>query len=278
MIRLAIESSIGVPRKMIRSFSSRLNMSKYRSPLIEGYCSRTSVRAGGTLAFHVSTNPPSAFAIDVYRLGYYRGLGGRHVARLGPFPGKSQPTPPVGGMRLRECRWEPCTEFAVPKDWVSGVYLGRMTTHPTDKRAYWQSYIVFVVRDDRKADILFQCSDNTWQAYNRWPTNFSLYTHPKGVQGPWADVSFDRPYGREAQYTGVVNDPLTFGSGEFLPLEFPLAYWLEQQGYDVTYCCNSDMITADRGLKCKVFLSVGHDEYWDIRQFRRGRGRSKSRS
>jgi hypothetical protein len=80
-------------------------------------------------------------------------------------------------------------------------------------------------------------------------------------------VSFDRPYGRESQFNAIVNDPLTMGSGEFLPFEFPLAYWLEQQGYDVAYCSNSDMLTPDRGLKCKSFLSVGHDEYWDIRQF-----------
>jgi hypothetical protein len=146
------------------------------------------------------------------------------------------------------------------------VYLGRLTT--LGEGPYWQSYVIFIVRDQRPADILFQCSDNTWQAYNRWPSHYSVYTHPKGVQGPWADVSFDRPYAREAQFDGVVNDPLTVGSGEFLPLEFPLAYWLEQHGYDVSYCSNSDMLSPDRGLKCKAFLSVGHDEYWDIRQFR----------
>jgi hypothetical protein len=50
---------------------------------------------------------------------------------------------------------------------------------------YWQSYVVFIVTDDRPADILFQCSDNTWQAYNRWPDNYSLYTDPKGNQGSW---------------------------------------------------------------------------------------------
>ena len=49
--------------------------------------------------------------------------------------------------------------------------------------------------------------------------------------------------------------------------EFPLAYWLEQQGYDVSYCSNSDMITPESGLKCKAFISAGHDEYWDIRQY-----------
>jgi hypothetical protein len=144
-----------------------------------------------------------------------------------------------------------------------------LTTIPeSDQEPYWQSYVIFVVVDDRPCDVLFQCSDNTWQAYNTWPSKYSVYTHPKGNQGPWADVSFDRPYGREAQFDSVVNDPLTQGSGEYLPLEFPLAFWLEQHGYDVSYCCNSDMLTPDRGLKAKAFISVGHDEYWDIRQFR----------
>src|SRR5215211_4056441 len=43
---------------------------KYRCPWIEGYCSHTSVRAGETVEFKVSTNPPSEFTLDVYRLGY----------------------------------------------------------------------------------------------------------------------------------------------------------------------------------------------------------------
>ncbi|MCC7333975.1 MAG: hypothetical protein IT422_02695 [Pirellulaceae bacterium] len=30
---------------------------------------------------------------------------------------------------------------------------------------------------------------------------------------------------------------------------------------------SSDLLAPDRGLKCKAFLSVGHDEYWDIRQY-----------
>ena len=36
---------------------------------------------------------------------------------------------------------------------------------------------------------------------------------------------------------------------------------------DVSYCSNSDLISPDRALECKSFISVGHDEYWDIRQF-----------
>ena len=245
----------------------RADAEEYRSPWIEGYCSRQSVAAGDTLDIMVSTNPSQPFQIEIFRLGYYGGCGARLMQVFGPLEGKVQPTPVPGEKDLHECQWEPSARVTIPDHWLSGVYLGRLTTLPGPDRPYWQSYVVFIVRDQRPADILFQCSDNTWQAYNRWPNKYSIYTHPKGGQGPWADVSFDRPYGRESQFVGVVNDPLTFGSGEFLPLEFPLAYWLEQHGYDVTYCSNSDMLTPDRGLKCKVFISVGHDEYWDIRQY-----------
>lgn len=241
----------------------------FRSPWVEGYCSKQSVLAGESIKIMVSTSPPRPVEIEIFRMGYYGGRGARLMTKLGPFQTETEPTPLAGPKNLHECHWEATTRLMIPGDWPSGVYLGRLTTVvDPDVEPYWQSYVVFIVRDARPADILFQCSDNTWQAYNRWPDNYSLYTHPKGTEGPWADVSFDRPYGREAQYTGVVNDPLTFGSGEFLPLEFPLAFWLEQHGYDVAYCSNSDLLTPDRGLKCKAFISVGHDEYWDIRQFR----------
>ena len=240
----------------------------FRAPLIEGYCSRQSVEAGDSIDIMVSTNPPRSFDVEFFRMGYYGGRGARLMKRVGPFQGTTQPTPEPGAKALHECKWKPSFNLSIPEDWLSGVYLGRLTTKPIEDEAYWQSYVVFIVRDNRPVDVLFQCSDNTWQAYNRWPNNFSIYTHPKGNQGPWADVSFDRPYGREAQFTSVVNDPLTFGSGEFLPFEFPMAYWLEQHGYNVAYCSNSDMLTPDRGLKSKVFVSIGHDEYWDIRQFR----------
>ena len=246
----------------------RVDSGQFRSPWIEGYCSKQSVKAGETIDIMVSTKPARNFKLEIFRMGYYAGRGARLMKTLESIEGATQPTPAIGEKHLHECKWQASHQLTIPDDWISGVYLGRMTTIPQDREAYWQSYVIFIVKDDRPADILFQCSDNTWQAYNTWPDNYSIYTHPKGNQGPWADVSFDRPYGREAQFTGVVNDPLTVGSGEFLPFEFPLAYWLEQHGYDVSYCSNSDMLAPDRGLMCRAFISVGHDEYWDLRQFR----------
>jgi len=236
---------------------------KYRSPWVEGYVSKTSVRPGESITIHVSTNPPSPFVIEFYRLGYYQGHGGRFMMKTGPIKGSVQPDPPIGPMRLRECAWAPSTTITIPADWTSGVYLGKLTAD----REGLQSYVVFVVRDDRKADFLFQVSDTTWNAYNRWPSQFSLYDDGKKewYWGPNVRTSFDRPYGK---YCQVVDAPLSVGSGEFLLWEFPLAYWMEQQGYDLTYISNLDTHADVEGLRrAKGWLSVGHDEYWSLSMF-----------
>lgn len=239
-----------------------------RSAVIEGYCSKQSVAAGEKIEIMVSTEPAADFRIEIFRTGYYGGRGARRMKVLGPLHGEPQTVPKPDARTMHECRWKASAVLTVPENWPSGVYVGRLTTLPTEgAQPYWQSYVIFIVRDERPADVLFQCSDNTWQAYNGWPYKSSLYTHPKG-NGPWADVSFDRPYGREAQFSAIVNDPLTVGSGGYFCFEFPLAFWLEQHGFDVSYCSNADMLAPGRMGKCKAFISVGHDEYWDIRQFK----------
>ena len=113
----------------------------------------------------------------------------------------------------------------------------------------------------------------TWLSYNRWPQWRSLYDLGNA---PWGssnskvgyDVGFDRPYALYWNGYPAGFHPLTNGSGEFLMTEFPLAFWLEKEGYDVTYISNVDTHADGRGLlRAKVFLSVGHDEYWTERMF-----------
>ncbi|MCA9265519.1 MAG: hypothetical protein KDA60_16780, partial [Planctomycetales bacterium] len=201
---------------------------------------------------------PSSFMIDVYRLGYYAGAGGRWLQQLGPFNGKVQADPVIGEKRLRNCQWDVTASLTIPHDWLSGVYVGKLTARPSG----WQSYIIFIVRDDRPADLVFQCSDHTWQAYNRWPSQFSLYDdgEEQWYWGPQVQVSFNRPYGK---YCQILDQPLSLGSGEFFLWEFPFAYWLESEGWDVTYISNQDTHANRRTLtRAKGLLSVGHDEYW----------------
>ena len=217
-----------------------------RSTDIEGYASLTSVNIGDSIQFFVSTTAPQ-YSIDVYRLGYYRGLGARSVASSTQLTGRVQPVPspdPVTG--LIECHWTDPYTLSIPGDWVSGVYLAKLTAQPGGQ----QNWIMFVVRDDaRSSDLLFQSSVNTMEAYNAWGGK-SLYAF--NSSGPQASkVSFDRPYGAGAGFT------------EFQRWEFPTVRFLEKEGYDLTYCttvdthANGDLLLHHRG-----FLSVGHDEYW----------------
>lgn len=233
-----------------------------RSPWIEGYCSANSIRVGEKLQIMVSTNPISDFKLEIFRTGYYNGDGARLMKRFDSLKGITQPDPPVGENYVRECQWEPSVEFEIPSDWLSGVYLGKLTA----EKENIQSYVIFIVRDDRPCDFLFQCSDLTWSAYNRWPVDFSIYTTHNGMSStsvPSGSVSFDRPYGL---FTHPVNKhKKSGGSGEFLPWEFPLSFWMEQQGYDVSYISNVDTHADPKGLlRTKGFISVGHDEYWSL--------------
>jgi hypothetical protein len=252
-------------------FDTPVSMASYpmirylRSMSIEGFASKTSVMPGESIDFKISMDPPGKFLIDIYRMGYYGGTGGRHMARLGSFAGSPQPLPMMTIERLRECNWETATSFTIPKDWPSGVYLGKLSR---DEQFGKQSYVIFVVKEHRKSDVLCQVSDLTWQAYNKWPARDSIYDDGSTsvwYTGPNVRVSFDRPY---AKYCQLLEAPLSAGSGEYLLWEHPMTYWLEQQGYDVTYCSNLDLhFDPDILSLSKVFLSVGHDEYWSRKMY-----------
>ena len=251
------------------------SIQRYRCPFIEGYCSRASLRAGEKMSIFVSTNPPSCFKIDFYRTGYYGGAGARHVGSTGPFEGHVQGEPPSGPNRLRECQWKESAQVTIPSDWLSGVYLGKLTAEESGI----QSYVIFIVRDDRKADYIFKCSDTTWHAYNRWPHWHSMYDTDQTVwnSGPNVEVSLDRPI---TKYCTILesNDgpnttdwhdaPLAVGSAEWLLWEYPVAFWMEAHGYDVTYISSIDAHADSSGLlRGKGIFSVGHDEYYTLEMY-----------
>src|SRR5262245_4856442 len=62
----------------------------FRTPWIEGYCSKQSVAAGETIEIMVSTRPARPFRIEFFRMGYYGGRGARLLRELGPIEGKAQ--------------------------------------------------------------------------------------------------------------------------------------------------------------------------------------------
>src|SRR5439155_9875210 len=133
---------------------------------IKGYASAVSVNKGENITFHVSVNPAQTYNIEVFRIGWYQGLGARLMAQAGPLGGTQQPICPMNATTgMIECAWTPSYVLATQTSWTSGIYLARLTN-----AAGYQNYIVFAVRDDsRTAALLYQQPVTTYQAYNDYP-------------------------------------------------------------------------------------------------------------
>src|SRR5688500_11298747 len=97
---------------------------------IEAYASHTSIKAGQRLDVHVSTYPVNKYSVSIYRMGYYGGAGARLMRSLGPLQGTAEPTPKDGERTLVECNWRVGFSLDIPDDWLSGVYLGKLSTLP----------------------------------------------------------------------------------------------------------------------------------------------------
>jgi hypothetical protein len=243
---------------------------------IEGYASATSVNRGDVIDLYVNTASPT-FVLEVFRMGWYGGLGARRVVGATVVAGTAQVMPttdPETG--LTDCAW--VHPFALstsnlddPADWVSGVYLAKLTA--SDSGA--QSYIIFAVRDDqRPSDLLFQLSVTTYQAYNYWGGK-SFYNWGSTERKRAAKLSFNRPYAANAQNPAAAYG---VGAGEFLTnlqphpdsykvsnagWDYNMVRWLEREGYDLSYCSSLDTHANPALLRPhKAWLSVGHDEYW----------------
>src|SRR5207245_9126543 len=98
-----------------------------------------------------------------YGLGWDGGAGagqiGAGTAQLGSQPACAN----EAATGLVRCSWAPTFSLAVPEDAVSGLYLVRIVRD--DKVG---AFVPLVVRDGRQADLLFQSSVLTAQAYNNW--------------------------------------------------------------------------------------------------------------
>jgi Domain of unknown function (DUF4082)/Bacterial Ig-like domain len=218
---------------------------------IQGYAAQFSVNRGSTVQFKVDTNA-GAYRFDIYRMGYYGGAGARRVATVTPSATLPQVQPSClndAATGLIDCgNWAVSGSWAVPAAATSGIYFAKVVR--TDNGG--ASHIFFVVRDDAStSQLLFQTSDTTWQAYNNYGGN-SLYTG--SPVGRAYKVSYNRPFNTR-----------TVAGGEdwVFNAEYPMVRWLEANGYDMSYFSGIDSDRLGSLIqRHRVFLSVGHDEYW----------------
>jgi hypothetical protein len=220
---------------------------------IAGFASATSINKGESLPIKVSLATPGQYKIDIYRLGYYGGTGGRLITSSGLLNGVTQAGPTTDSTtNLVEYKWNTSYTLQTGADWTTGLYSAKLTDITTGK----QSQVWFTIRDDnRPADLGFQEAVTTTEAYNNYG-GYSVYGE-NSIGGQRAyKVSFDRPFGLVNNVEGF-NNRMTW--------EYNMVRWLESQGYDVSYYTNLDVhINPLQLYSQKTFLSVGHDEYWSM--------------
>jgi phosphodiesterase/alkaline phosphatase D-like protein len=225
-------------------------------PSIQGFATEISVNRGDTVRFKITS--PSAYTIDIYRMGFYGGAGARKQASVTPSAAVVQPaclTQPTVG--LVDCgNWSESATWTVPSTSVSGIYFAKLTSTATGGT----SHIHFIVRDDTStAPVLFQTSDETWQAYNSYG-GASLYRDFQfGLSvGRAFKVSYNRPFNTRSTIDFLGNRSFVWSA------EYAMVRFLEANGYNISYLAGAD--TERKGVaylkQHKVFLSVGHDEYW----------------
>jgi hypothetical protein len=216
-----------------------------------GYLDRTSVAPGDSIGLRVRGNGP--FDARWYRVGWYRGAGGRLMRvdrRL-----SAKPTPGMvvdASSGLAEEPWPEALRIEVPPDWTSGVYV--VVLEPTAGTA---GVAVFVVRPGSvaPASVLYVNAAATWQAYNHHGP--SLYgTLPAGPYGgaSWErahEISFDRPYSEAG------------GAGYLPRWEAAFIRWQERNGHDVAYCADLDLeMHPEVVAGHRLLVLPGHHEYW----------------
>jgi hypothetical protein len=227
---------------------------------IAGYTSEVSVAPGGTLGLHVSST--QAYRVEVDRLGWYGGAGGRRVACIPSCSGGEPahafttpaPDPTTGEL---DAGWPVTDTIPIGTNWTTGYYLAMfvLTSGPDTGKTAWYPFIV-TPPPGPSTDILVQAPVNTWQAYNPWPGptsgGRSLYSSDSTSGRAAVKVSFNRPL--MVGYQSVV-----FGR------EYQGIRWLERMGYNVGYYTDVD-VDQDPALLTshKVDMVLGHDEYWTM--------------
>ena len=222
---------------------------------IQGFATDISYNVGQTVSFKISTNATN-YSINIYRMGYYGGMGARKIATISPSANLPQTQPACitdNSVGLVDCgNWAVSATWTIPSNAVSGIYFAHLIRNDTQG----DSHIVWVVRNDASTSaMMFQTSDETWQAYNPYGGN-SLYGGPVDFDLP--DRAYKVSYNRPSYTRSFEDEAGTWVFGA----EYPMVRWLEANGYDVTYTTGLDAARNPLITNHKIYLSVGHDEYW----------------
>jgi hypothetical protein len=246
---------------------------------VTGYCWPQSAAPGETVALHLSSAGGRPVAVEVARVGAEREV----VLEDRAVDAGDHPLP--ADASRAGCGWPVARTVDVDPGWRSGYYEVVLEIDVDGRRR--TSHAFFVVRpapDRPPAPILLALATNTWHAYNDvGGTNLYNGGTTVSLQRPMGRGYLHKPPGVGRRVT-VVHAPdrrmaahvgyLTLnhlspwaGSAGWPDWEHPFLAWAEREGYAVDVVTNADLedhpsLLGDPAGGRRLFLSVGHDEYW----------------
>lgn len=257
-------------------------------PVAWVYTDRLSAAPGETVGLHLSASAPTA-SLRLERAG----LEPKTVWSRADIPVSLQPVPDDAS--TEGCRWPETLRLTVG-DWPSGYYRIIITAGGVENE---HMLCVRPAVYGRDAKIMLVLTTNTLHAYNYWGGK-SLYSKYEdvgssgqlkrdGTKANW--VSTQRPFG-PGLISGHPDSPRfpnfrsrkmgerpfyegakyifqygfnrwDFAAGFMNKWEHHFVRWCEANGYALDYCTKYDLDTNPDLLKAyKLYMSVGHDEYW----------------
>ena len=231
-------------------------------PTIQGFATDISVDQGQTVSFKINDTSLAPYHIDIYRIGYYGGAGARKVATI---PSSQtlrtiQPAPLTNAATglVDAGNWIVTASWAVPVDrrlrrlhrrsWSARTRAGPATSSSSSATTTGSPTCCSRRRT--------RPGRRTTTGAGRAPTTRAARTGSVPTRS--ATTARSPCAARRAGWARR-----TRPSGP----KYPMIRWMEANGYNVSY--STDVDTDRRGselLEHKVFLSVGHDEYWSAGQ------------
>jgi hypothetical protein len=214
--------------------------------------------------------PAGSGRLEVVRIGAQRTTVHSAAVRLSP-----QEMPPDAD--AMGCDWPVVATFTVDPGWTTGYHEVVISV---DGRADAVAFVVVRASTPDPARPLLVLSTNTWNAYND-VAGTNLYTG--GVHASWmrpiAPGFLRKPPG-DGSRVAVVGEPdprmrrhvghirehelsAWSGSAGWPSWEGPFVAWAEANGIELDYAVNDDLERVPDLLDGRrLYLSVGHDEYW----------------
>ena len=284
--------------------STEWDINGWGDPSIQGFGHDISINAGERIDFKVKTDSDN-YRLDIYRMGYYGGMGARLVDTI--LPSVSLPQAQPEGIRDPDTKLYDCGNWAVSASWhapaeaTSGIYFARLVRQD-DRPGSWRAdngqnppyekpqggsphaygvagrgRLANALREPRASHIYFIVRDDDGDSdilFQTADTTWQAYNR-YGGHSTYAELDpiYPRGHGAKADRAYKVSYNRPFETRHYRAVnmvfnaEYPFVRWLEANGYDVSYSTGVD--SDRRGeliLRHRLFLSVAHDEYWSRTQ------------